>query len=426
VGAIYMTDGQEIEIGPFHFTIMRLLVLVGMARILSRGEKLPGGINKLDRLMILWSGWGVLASIFHEPFSAAIVSHLGFVYNRLGTYLLIRFFIVSLEDYRRLLKAFLILLIPLAIEMISEKFTGQNSFVVLGGIYELEIRGGKIRAQGPFAHSILAGTAGAVSMPFALLFWKENRKLAIIGIIATLGMVVASASSGPILTTMAVVGALFLWKYKHSLRQLRIAVVLGTILLALVMSDPVYYILAKIDLTGSSTGWHRAALIDAALSHLGEWWFAGTDFTRHWMPTGIIANPNHTDITNVYLMMGVKGGLLLMGLFIGCMTVAFSTIGKTLRLMHGQPKEDAFLVWTLGAILFGHAVTFLSVDYFDQTVVMYNFILASISAVYATQLIRRRSSVAASINEPPATDYAGAGHSPAGDDYEEARGQNLP
>jgi len=31
----------------------------------------------------------------------------------------------------------------------------------------------------------------------------------------------------------------------------------------------------KIDLTGSSTGWHRAELIDSALRHFNEWWLVG-------------------------------------------------------------------------------------------------------------------------------------------------------
>ena len=62
--------------------------------------------------------------------------------------------------------------------------------------------------------------------------------------------------------------------------------------------------------------YHRAALIESAIKHLDEWWLAGTDYTRHWMPSGIPANENHTDLTNHYIAMGVMGGLLLLLLFI--------------------------------------------------------------------------------------------------------------
>jgi hypothetical protein len=41
------------------------------------------------------------------------------------------------------------------------------------------------------------------------------------------------------------------------------------------------------------------------------------------------------------------------------------------------------MIWTLGAILFGHAATWMSVSYFDQTVVFLYLILAAIGAVSA-------------------------------------------
>ena len=56
---------------------------------------------------------------------------------------------------------------------------------------------GKIRANGPFLHSILAGTVGAVCMPLAVLFWQRNRKLCLLGVLATGLIVVSSSSSGP-------------------------------------------------------------------------------------------------------------------------------------------------------------------------------------------------------------------------------------
>ena len=96
------------------------------------------------------------------------------------------------------------------------------------------------------------------------------------------------------------------------------------------MKAPAYYLLARIDLTGSSTSWHRAALIDMALGHLSEWWAFGTDHTRHWMPYGVPWSDNHSDITNYYISMGVNGGLPLMLLFIAILAKAFYA-GRWLR-----------------------------------------------------------------------------------------------
>ena len=383
-----MTYRQAIEIGPFHFGVMRLLIGIGLIRIYLRKETVVGGFGKVDRLMIAWAVWAVCSSFFHAPFSGALISRLGLVYNGLGIYWLMRVFIRDVDDVLRAIKMLLLILAPIAMEMLYERLTQNNLFSgLLGAGYGVEIRNGKARAQGPFGHSILAGTVGAVCLPLALLFWRKNRKLALAGMAVTVGMVFASLSSGPIMTMLTALAALCLWRVRHTMPLIRTATVIGVIGLSIVMNDPVYYLLARIDLTGSSTGWHRAALIESSINHLGEWWFAGTDYTRHWMPTGILANEQHTDITNYYIAMGVTGGLPLMFLFIWGLIGAFSAIGQSLG---GNPtglQEREYLLWTLGAVLFSHMITFLSVPYFDQTIVPFYFLLASIVSIHASQAI---------------------------------------
>src|SRR5439155_18255601 len=169
------------------------------------------------------------------------------------------------------------------------------------------------------------------------------------------------------------------------LRMFRWAAGLLIIALDLVMKDPVYYLLARIDITGGSTGWHRAALIQAAIEHMHEWWLAGTDYTRHWMPSGIYANAIHTDITNHYLMMGVYGGLPLMLLFIWVIFAAFGIVGKALLVNQNAPIERQFLIWILGSILVGHVTNFISISYYDQSVVFLDLLLASIGTLPATK-----------------------------------------
>jgi hypothetical protein len=284
----------------------------------------------------------------------------------------------------------IIVLIPIAIEMIAESISGRNTFSYFGGVPEqCEIRDGKIRAQGPFAHSILAGTVGALSWPLALMSWKRNRKLAIFGLLTSAAIVFASKSSGPIMTTLIALGGILLWRFRTYLRIIRWGGVLTIFLLALVMKAPVYYLIARIDLTGSSTGWHRAALIEAAITHLDEWWLAGTDYTRHWMPTGVAWSANHTDITNHYLKMGVIGGLPLMLSFIAILCIAFKFVGKTLVPYSGASDAARFRMWLFGSILFAHSVTWLSVSYFDQSIIFVYFVLAAIaSSRFATETVQ--------------------------------------
>ena len=112
------------------------------------------------------------------------------------------------------------------------------------------------------------------------------------------------------------------------MRLVRWVALLSVLALNLVMSAPVYYLLGRIDLTGNSTGFYRAALIESTIRHFNEWWLGGTDYTRHWMASGVPWSQDHVDITNYYIRMGVDGGLPLMLLFIYILVVAFR-IGGT-------------------------------------------------------------------------------------------------
>jgi len=116
-------------------------------------------------------------------------------------------------------------------------------------------------------------------------------------------------------------------------------------------------------------------------------------FVRHelykgwFLGGGGVASPNHTDITNHFIAMGIAGGLLLMLLFMGVLYAAFSLIGRVLKLDRVSSASDPFLAWTLGSILFAHAVTFLSVSYFDVANIAYFYLLlGTIGAVYAAAL----------------------------------------
>src|SRR5262245_17876619 len=184
-GAGYVTIGQAVEIGPFTFTVLRILIAAGVARAIFRHEKLAGGMNGLDRLMLFWAFWAVLSSAFHDAASSALVFHLGFVYNTCGVYFLSRIFCSSLEETVLLCRAIGIMLALVAIELVYEHVAFHNLFSILGGVPNTPmVREGRIRAFGPFVHPILAGSVGAVSLPLMVGIWRHHRKAAVLGIIA--------------------------------------------------------------------------------------------------------------------------------------------------------------------------------------------------------------------------------------------------
>ena len=387
IGATYMSVESSLDIAALHFTSIRILVAIGVLRVISRGERITGGLNLLDRLMIAWAVWTVCSSCFHKDFSAALIYRLGLAFNALGFYVLVRVFIPDAEGLLRICKVIIIALVPIALEMITETRTGRDLFSLFGGVPGLsEIRGGKVRAQGPFDHSILAGTVGAVCLPLAILFWKSNRKLALLGLAATGSIVLTSRSSGPVMTAFFTVFGLVLWRFRTYMQLIRWGGLLAILALALVMNAPIYYILDRIDLTGSSTGWHRAVLIQSAISHVGDWLLGGTDYTRDWTPEAGY-DADETDITNHYIRMAVWGGLPMLLLFVWSLVIAFDMVTKILRADKNVPGRYQFLMWTLGCILFGHVTAMVSVSYFDQSVFYLYFVLAAIATVQTVPVV---------------------------------------
>ena len=212
IGAAYVSLSQQIEIGPLHFPLIRVLVVVGFLRVISKRERIVGGWNTLDKLMCLWAFWAVVSAAFHK--SGILVYRLGAVYDSLGSYFLFRVFVRSLEDIRNVFKLVCLLLVPLAVFMVKERLTGKNPLALVGfGPSDAEFRGGYYRAKGAFGHPILAGTIGAVCLPMALTLWRQNRKAGLLGLGAATSILLTSGSSGPLMAAFfSVIRTRTLWR----------------------------------------------------------------------------------------------------------------------------------------------------------------------------------------------------------------------
>ncbi len=372
MGACYVTQAQGVEIGPFSFPFLRLLILVGFLRVLARRELAGWRWMRLDTVAVLFALWAAASSAWHLDPRGALIFRSGLAYDYCGLYFLFRSFLRSSEDLWAIARMTAILLLPVAGEMVYEKVAGQNLFSVFGGVPQTPaVREGHIRAQGPFRHAILAGTVGGVMFPWMVALWWRDRRLAKWGGLGCLTMVFASRSSGPIGSWLAGIVALLFWPWRFRMRRIRWLAVLAYVGLDIVMKAPAYYLIARVDLAGGSTGWHRARLIESAIDHLSEWWWAGTDYTRHWMPTGVSWSPDHTDITNLYVKMGVIGGLPLTILLILVFAYSFRNVGAGVSSLSSREVRastpDRALAWCVGASLFAQAVTGLGVSYFDQS-----------------------------------------------------------
>jgi hypothetical protein len=147
------------------------------------------------------------------------------------------------------------------------------------------------------------------------------------------------------------------------------------------MKGPVYALIGRLSELIGGGGWHRVALIDSAISHFNEWWLLGTDYTRHWMPTGVTWSERHTDITNQFIRVGIDGGVFSLILFVTMIVFCYQGIGKKLKEMAQSELAPRFTLWCLGVSLTAHIASFLSVRYYDQMIVFWYLLLSCITAV---------------------------------------------
>jgi len=373
VGCCYMTVGQGLVVAGLRFPVYRMLIGFGVLRVLFRHERFSGKLNAADWIVIIWAVWSFLASFF-QPFEEGSGPEytLGSIYNICGVYFLFRCWIRNLDEARQFIGVLALVLFPVAAEMILEKLTGKNLFSVFGGVSEMVVdRGGRLRAAGPFRHPILAGTVGAVCFPLVVSLWNSRRVVSVIGALSCIAMVFASASSGPMMSWFVAIGCLLIWRMRVRLSALRWLAFVTVVLLEIVTTKPVYFLLDRIDLSGGSTGRHRAELWDAFFRHFSEWWLVGTSYTRHWMLFGVSYTDKHVDITSYYISFGINGGLVAFICLLLFLWTLLRGVERYVGLSIKGEVSNGFFVWCIGAGMLAHASTSISVSYFDQSVTFF-------------------------------------------------------
>jgi hypothetical protein len=383
VTSCYITIGQQAVIGGFHFSVLRIMILFGWFRLFVRRELISMKFNTIDKLIIIYTCASVIIYVLLWGTYDAFKNQLGFAYNVIGVYFLFRYLVRGFQDIERTIKILGLVLIPLAGFMILEKLTGRNIFSIFGGVSEVtQVRDGILRAQGSFRHPILAGTFGATSMPLLVGLWAalKNHKLWLkLGIVSSTLITIMSASSGPAMAYIFGLIGLLSWILRRHMRLIVWGLVASLLFLHMVMKAPVWFLMARVNIFSSSTGWYRAYLIDQAIRHLNEWWLIGTKHTADWMPYALSIDPTMADITNQFIAEGVSGGLLKLFLFISIIVVCFRTIGQRVRIPKNTDNFLPFQVWAIGVCLLVHVVSFSSISYFDQMVVFWYMLLAFIA-----------------------------------------------
>ncbi len=389
VMACMVAPAQRLVVGGLDFNLIRLLVLFGAVRVALRTEYATVRWTAVDAVILAFAAVRTLAYTIQYADTSALINQAGQSFDAVGLYFLFRCLIRDKADVIRTVIGFAIMSIPVMIAFALEKQSGRNVFSVFGGVpATTAVREGRLRCQGAFSHPIIAGCFWAAMMPlFGALWWQGavNRIWAIVGTVCAGMIVVFTASSTPVMGVLfgMMGGAMFFvrWWMKW--------IVMGACMLGMFlhfsMQAPIWHLISRITIAKGNTGYHRFQLIDNAVSRFGEWALVGTKSTAHWFWGG-------QDVTNQYILEGVRGGFLTLALFVATIWICFRYVGRSWRAA-GRDRPTVILSWALGVALWVHCTNFIAVSYFGQGTFIWYLHLAMIVSMW--EFIRRTAAARA-------------------------------
>lgn len=375
--ACFMAPAQRLVLFSLDFNLVRVILLFGWTRVLLHGEHRGFRWHPLDYVLLTWVSAGTLTYTLLHGSTSALVNRLGTGYDAVGAYFLFRVILRQQTDIVLVCRTVALLAAPVMLVFLFERATGRNAFSFLGGVPEVTmVRHGKLRCQGPFPHAIMAGCFWISWLPLiAALWWHSarDRQYAAVGLISIAGIVVNTASSTPLAVAIAVTAGIMFFPQRHLMPTMRWTIAGVLFVLHLVMNQPVWHLVSRIDLVGGSTGYHRYNLINQAIERFDEWMFIGTKSTVHW-GWGL------RDVTNQYVLEAVRGGAITLVLFIATIWLAFRSVSRLL-CRSSQNVFSTRLAWALGVMLFAHCFAFIAVSYFGQIMVIWYLSLAMIAVL---------------------------------------------
>jgi len=370
----FLPADLSINIGPFHFYAVRIVGLLALLRVYSDSKRSYLTFNTIDKLFISYNVLGSLIYfIASQNKGGALIYLSGTLVDSIVIYIVLRHSIQSKNNIHIATKTFCYCVLALLPFIALEYFTAKN-FLSFLGRDSISIRNGEIRAAGTFSNAILFGAFAAAIVPILWSGYKQKKNGALLlSVVSCLFFVYSSSSSGPIAALVASISLIIFFKWKQYSSQLTWSLFLATLFIHLARETPIWHFLyIRISIKASSTGLHRYLLTDAAVKEFWNWWLLGYGdagpkwHITYWPWTYALS----TDVTNHYLLVGVRGGFFTMLLFI---ILCFKTIKILGSYAISQPnKKDQWLWWGFTVMMITHCITFLSVAYFGQiTMLLY-------------------------------------------------------
>ena len=374
IAACLVPMDQRIIIADLDFTALRFCVLAGFLRMWLRSEMRSVQWNVVDKLVLAWMLVGSTVYVLQWQTVSAAINRSGVMFDGFGLYWIFRMALRNWEDIIHVLRCFAIAAILSAPFVILERLRQRSPYSVFGHSPAAFHRG-RFRCAGPFPHAIMMGLFWTCLLPWFYTCTRAgiSKKLFWAGIVAAMICVVLSASSTPLMAVVATVMLLALYKYRSQGRQIVVMLAVVLTSLHIMMKQPVWHLMARVNVFGGSTGWHRFHLFDKFIAYTGEWFLLGTKSTGHW-GWGL------EDVTNQYVLEGVRGGGIALCIFLVLLVYAVRIPAKASLTF--PSREVSWMYWGICVSVLAHLVAFWGVSYFGQIIMLLYLVFAMVALVY--------------------------------------------
>jgi hypothetical protein len=221
---------------------------------------------------------------------------------------------------------------------------------------------------------------------YCLRYEKNNWRILayILSVIAVIGAL-SSMSSGPWVMIIVILFCLALEKYKQWTKLMLKFLIFSCVFVELFSNRNFYQVIFSYASRFGGAGWHRAKLIDVAISHFNEWWLAG--YGGKDPGWGHYFGMSWTDVTNEFVLVGIRYGMA--GVIVLCVVIVVAFRSLISAHKKAAPPADRSLYWALGCILITVITVWMSVSFFGQLVSLFYCMLGIISSMSHPGIVRQ-------------------------------------
>ena len=196
--------------------------------------------------------------------------------------------------------------------------------------------------------------------------------MAYAGLAGALAMLITTHASTPWLSFGAGILGLGFWPLRKRMRLIRWGFAATLVALHMVMKAPVWHLISRVDLTGSSSSWHRYTLVNQTILHFSDWWLLGYKYYDQW-------DWDMWDTSNLFVAAALTGGLVTLVLVIAVFKRSFGAIGTARKRVSGDRRQGKWLPVVLVRRLFACVVIVFGVAFSYQLQMLLFALLGCIS-----------------------------------------------